>query len=143
MRRRDHEAINGVLVAPLSQYRERERERERERQTDRQTDRERDRKLTGVSTRTLSRIKELSRRRRSSRLRSHGALRQSLTTLTSVLCGGQLMKYTGERRDDSSCNQSYIIFGAGTRIVPEQYMCQPLWYWVGHWGGCGNSKRKC
>ena len=30
-------------------------------------------------------------KRRSSRLRSHGALRQSLTTLTSVLCGGQLI----------------------------------------------------
>ena len=137
MRKRVHEAINGALVAPLSQYRERERERERE--ADRQTVR----KLTGVSTRTLSRIKELSRKRRSSRLRSHGTLRQSLTNLTSVLCGGQLMKCTRERRYDSSCNQPYIIFGAGTRIVPEQYMCQPLWYWVGHWGGCGNSKRNC
>ena len=40
MRKRVHEAINGALVAPLSQYREREREREREadRQTDSQTE---------------------------------------------------------------------------------------------------------
>ena len=40
MRRRGHEAINGALGVPLSQYREREGERER-RQTDRQADRER------------------------------------------------------------------------------------------------------
>ena len=53
------------------------------------------------------------------------------------------MKCTGERRYDSSCIQPYIIFGAGTRIFPEQNMCQPLWYWVGQWGGSGNSKQKC
>ena len=125
-------AINDALVVPLSQYRERERERERES------------KLTNMSTKSLSRIKELGSRR-SSRLRSHRALRQSLTTLTSVLFGEQLMKCMGERRYDSSCIQLYtcIIFGAGTQIVPEQNMCQPLWYWVGHWGGCGNSKREC
>ena len=126
MRRRGHEAINGALVVPLSQYRERERERERER--DRQTDR--DSKVTGMSTKTLSLIKELRRRRESSRLRSHGALRRSLTTLTSVLFGGQFMKCTGERRYDSSCIQPYIIFRTGTRIVPEQNMCQPLRYWI-------------
>ena len=40
------------------------------------------------------------------------------------------MKCTGERRYDSSYIQPYIIFGAGTRIVPEQNMCQPLTYWV-------------
>ena len=33
------------------------------------------------------------------------------------------MLCTGEGRYDSSCNQPYIILGAGTRIVPEQYMC--------------------
>ena len=40
------------------------------------------------------------------------------------------MKCTGERRYDSSCIQPYIIFGAGTRIVPEQNMCPPLRYLV-------------
>ena len=54
MRRRGHEAINGTIIKV---QRERERERERER-ADSQTDRQ----LTGVSTRTLSRIKELSGR---------------------------------------------------------------------------------
>ena len=105
-------------------------ETERERDTDRQTDRQTYSKLTGMSTKTLSRIKELSRRRRSSRLRNHVALRRSLTTLTSVLLEGQLLKCTGERRYGSSCIQPYIIFGAGTRIVPEQKMCQPLRYLV-------------
>ena len=40
------------------------------------------------------------------------------------------MKCTGERIYDSSCIQPYIIFEAGTRIVPEQNMCQPLRYLV-------------
>ena len=118
MQRRGHEVINTTHTHTHTHthtQRERERERERERQTDRQTDR----KLTGMPTRTLSRFKELSRCRRSSRLRSPGALRQSLKTLTNVLCGGELMKCTGERRYDTSCNQPYIIFGAGTRIVPD------------------------
>ena len=43
------------------------------------------------------------------------------------------MKCTGERRYDSSCIQPYIIVEAGTRIVPEQNMCQPLRYWVLDW----------
>ena len=40
------------------------------------------------------------------------------------------MKFTRERKYNSSCIQPYIIFGAGTRLVPEQNMCQPLRYWV-------------
>ena len=64
-----------------------------------QTERERASKLTCVSTKTLSCIKA-EPGRRSSRLRSHGAIRQSLTTLTSVLCGGQLTKCTGTIRYD-------------------------------------------
>ena len=40
------------------------------------------------------------------------------------------MKCTVERRYDSSCIQPYIVFGAGTRIVPVQNICQPLRYWV-------------
>ena len=36
----------------------------------------------------------------------------------------------GRKKIRQSCIQPYIIFGAGTRIVPEQNMCQPLRYWV-------------
>ena len=135
MRRSDHEAMNRALFVP-----KREREKERERAS----------KLTCVSARTLSRIKAEPEKEvfASKKLRSYntelGDFDKCVVRRTvSEMYGSKKIRPTLDRISTryNSCNQPCVIFGAGTRIVQEQTRCQPLWYWVGQWGGYGNSKR--
>ena len=129
-------------------------ERERQRQTDRQTDRARERasKLTCVSTRTLSRIKAepekevlVSKKPRSYKTELDDFDKCVVRRTVNERYGSKTIRPTLDRIQTrySSCNQPCVIFEAGTRIVQEQTRCQPLWYWVGQWGGYGNSKQMC